>query len=133
MTLACGTSLYYLTRCRLSGGLTTRQAFVLTPLAYTTLCVFAALPLYVSDYSQLRDNFTNAFFGTMSGLTTTGASVILGLDNAPAGLLLWRALRCRHRRDHLTRHIRKVCLRRRPSASHLQCSLDRDDDRIRND
>jgi trk system potassium uptake protein len=92
VTLACGTSLYYLTRCRLSGGLTTRQAFVLTPLAYTTLCVFAALPLYISDYSQLRDNFTNAFFETMSGLTTTGASVIVGLDDAPAGLLLWRAL-----------------------------------------
>jgi trk system potassium uptake protein len=92
VTFACGTTLYYLTRCHLSGGLTIRQAFVLTPLAYTTLCVFAALPLYISDYSQLRDNFTNAFFEAMSGLTTTGASVIVGLDNAPAGLLLWRAL-----------------------------------------
>src|SRR5688500_2468190 len=92
VTLACGTSLYYLTRCRLSGGLTTRQAFILTPLAYATLCIFAALPLYISEYSQLRDNFTNAFFETMSGLTTTGATVIVGLDNAPAGLLLWRAL-----------------------------------------
>jgi trk system potassium uptake protein len=92
VTLVCGTGLYYVTRCRLSGGLTIRQAFVLTPVAYVTLCLFAALPLYISDYSQLRDNFTNAFFETMSGLTTTGASVIVGLDNAPAGLLLWRAL-----------------------------------------
>jgi trk system potassium uptake protein TrkH len=92
VTLACGTGLYYLTRCRLSGGLTIRQAFVLTPLAYSMLCIFAALPLYISDYSQLRDNFTNAFFEAMSGLTTTGASVIVGLDSAPAGLLLWRAL-----------------------------------------
>jgi trk system potassium uptake protein TrkH len=92
VTLACGTGLYNLTRCHLSGGLTIRQAFVLTPLAYSTLCIFAALPLYISDYSQLRDNFTNAFFEAMSGLTTTGASVIVGLDSAPAGLLLWRAL-----------------------------------------
>ena len=50
------------------------------------------MPLYISDHSQLRDNFTNAFFETMSGLTTTGATVIVSLDNAPAGLLLWRAL-----------------------------------------
>ena len=92
VTLTCGTGLYYVTRCRLSGGLTIRQAFVLTPVAYVTLCLFAALPLYISDYSQLRDNFTNAFFETMSGLTTTGASVIVGLDNAPAGLLLWRRI-----------------------------------------
>jgi trk system potassium uptake protein len=92
VTLACGIGLYHLSRCRLSGGLTIRQAFILTPLAYATLCIFAALPLYISDYSQLRDNFTNAFFETMSGLTTTGATVIVGLDNAPAGLLLWRAL-----------------------------------------
>jgi trk system potassium uptake protein TrkH len=92
VTLACGSGLYRLSRCQLSGGLTIRQAFVLTPLAYSTLCIFAALPLYISDYSQLRDNFTNAFFETMSGLTTTGATVIVGLDNAPTGLLLWRAL-----------------------------------------
>ena len=92
VTLGCGIGLYHLSRCHLSGGLTIRQAFILTPLAYSTLCIFAALPLYISDYSQLRDNFTNAFFETMSGLTTTGATVIVSLDNAPAGLLLWRAL-----------------------------------------
>jgi trk system potassium uptake protein TrkH len=92
VTLACGAGLSYATRCRLSGGLTLRQSFVLTPLAYTTLVLFAALPLYISDYAQLKDNFTNAFFEAMSGLTTTGATVIVGLDKAPPGLLLWRAL-----------------------------------------
>jgi trk system potassium uptake protein TrkH len=40
----------------------------------------------------LENNFTNAFFEAMSGLTTTGATVIVGLDKAPQGLLLWRAL-----------------------------------------
>lgn len=92
VTFACGGALSYVTRCRLSGGLTLRQSFLLTPLAYVTLVLFAALPLYISDYSQLKDNFTNAFFEAMSGLTTTGATVIIGLDNAPLGLLLWRAL-----------------------------------------
>jgi trk system potassium uptake protein TrkH len=40
----------------------------------------------------LKDSFTNAFFESMSGLTTTGATVIVGLDAAPPGILLWRAL-----------------------------------------
>ena len=92
VTLAAGVVLGHLTRCRLTGGLTVRQAFVLTPLAYVTLGLFSALPLYVSDYAQLKDNFTNALFESMSGLTTTGATVIVGLDAAPPGLLLWRAL-----------------------------------------
>lgn len=92
VTLLCGAGLWKLTHCHLSGGLTLRQSFVLTPLAYTTLVLFAALPLYISDYAQLKDSFTNAFFESMSGLTTTGATVIVGLDRAPPGLLLWRAI-----------------------------------------
>jgi trk system potassium uptake protein TrkH len=92
ITFACGAGLVYATRCRLTGGLTVRQAFLLTPLAWTTLVLFGALPLYISDYAQLKDSFTNAFFESMSGLTTTGATVIVGLDTAPPGILLWRAL-----------------------------------------
>jgi len=92
VTFLCGAGLWQLTRCRLSGGLTLRQSFVLTPLAYITLVLFAALPLYISDYAQLKDNFTNAFFESMSALATTGATVIVGLDRAPPGLLLWRAV-----------------------------------------
>jgi trk system potassium uptake protein TrkH len=92
ITLAAGTLLVYSTRCRLAGGLTLRQAFVLTPFAWTSVTLFAAIPLYISDYAQLKDNFTNAFFEAMSGLTTTGATVIVGLDHAPPGILLWRAL-----------------------------------------
>ncbi len=92
ITFASGAGLTYLTRCRLSGGLTLRQAFVLTPLAWTAIALFGALPLYISDYAQLRDSFTNAFFEAMSGLTTTGSTVIVGLDAAPPGILLWRGL-----------------------------------------
>jgi trk system potassium uptake protein TrkH len=92
ITFSCGAGLTHMTRCRLSGGLTLRQAFLLTPVAWTTIALFGAIPLYISDYAQLRDSFTNAFFESMSGLTTTGATVIVGLDDAPHGILLWRAL-----------------------------------------
>jgi trk system potassium uptake protein TrkH len=91
VTFASGLGLFYLTLCRLAGGLTLRQAFVLTPLAWTAIAAFGALPLYISDYAQMA-SFTNAFFEAMSGLTTTGATVIVGLDAAPPGVLLWRAL-----------------------------------------
>ncbi|MBM1173612.1 TrkH family potassium uptake protein [Microvirga arabica] len=92
ITFICAAALTYATRCRLSGGLTLRQAFLLTPVAWTTIALFGAIPLYISDYAQLRDHFTNAFFESVSGLTTTGATVIVGLDDAPRGILLWRAL-----------------------------------------
>jgi trk system potassium uptake protein TrkH len=92
VTFAAGAGLYFAFRCRLTAGLTLRQAFVLTPVAWTAIALFGALPLYLSDYAQLRDSFTNAFFESMSGLTTTGATVIVGLETAPPGVLLWRGL-----------------------------------------
>ncbi len=69
--------------------LSTRQAFVLTAASWIALTAFAALPLW---WSSLGLSYTDAFFEAMSGITTTGATVITGLDNAPRGVLLWRAL-----------------------------------------
>jgi len=69
--------------------LTIRQAFLLTALSWVVLAVFAALPF---RFQQLELSFTDAFFEAISGLTTTGATVLTGLDEAPSGLLLWRAL-----------------------------------------
>ncbi len=66
-----------------------RQAFLLTTLSWLTLATFASLPLWLS---QIELSFTDAFFEAMSGITTTGSTVIVGLDNAPPGLLLWRAI-----------------------------------------
>ena len=66
-----------------------RQAFLMTTLAWVVLTFFAALPF---AYSELDMNFTDAYFEAMSGLTTTGSTVIVGLDTAPPGILLWRAL-----------------------------------------
>lgn len=66
-----------------------RQAFVLTTASWVALAAFAALPLY---FSTLGLDYTDAFFEAISGLTTTGSTVIVGLDAAPPGILLWRAL-----------------------------------------
>jgi len=66
-----------------------REAFVMTTLSWVALVFFAALPL---KFSELNLSFTDAIFEAMSGLTTTGSTVITGLDDAPAGILIWRAL-----------------------------------------
>ncbi|MBX9758191.1 MAG: TrkH family potassium uptake protein [Beijerinckiaceae bacterium] len=92
VTFVCGVAILRVFRCELKAGLTLRQAFLLTPFAWTAMVIFAALPMYFSGYGQLSGSFTNSFFEAMSGLTTTGATIISGLDRAPPGLLLWRAL-----------------------------------------
>jgi trk system potassium uptake protein TrkH len=92
VTLGCGAALLVGCRCQLQGGLTLRQAFVLTPLSWTVVAFFGAMPMALSGYGSLADGFVNAFFESMSGLTTTGSTVLVGLDSAPPGLLLWRAL-----------------------------------------
>jgi len=69
--------------------LNARQAFFLTATIWIVLAFFGALPFYWAD---LQLSYTDAFFESMSGLTTTGATVITGLDNLPPGILLWRGL-----------------------------------------
>ena len=66
-----------------------RQTFLLTTLAWLVMAGFAALPF---AYAELGLTYADAFFEAMSGLTTTGSTVIVGLDDAPPGILLWRAL-----------------------------------------
>jgi trk system potassium uptake protein TrkH len=66
-----------------------RQIYVLTVLAWITVPAFAALPFV---FSELRMTYTDAFFEAMSGLTTTGSTVLTGLDAMPHSILLWRGL-----------------------------------------
>ncbi|KGF71022.1 potassium transporter TrkH [Hoeflea sp. BAL378] len=70
-------------------GLSTRQAMLMTVIAWTALVAFGALPIH---WSGIVPSYTDAFFESMSGLTTTGATVITGLDTAPPGILFWRGL-----------------------------------------
>ncbi len=66
-----------------------RQAFLLTASAWVLASLCAAMPFL---FSTLGLSVTDAVFEATSGLTTTGATVIVGLDHAPTGILLWRAL-----------------------------------------
>ena len=69
--------------------LSTRQAFLLTTGAWLVVCSFGSLPfLFSSRHLSLAD----AFFESMSGLTTTGSTVMTDLDTAPRSILLWRSL-----------------------------------------
>lgn len=67
--------------------LTVKDAFLLTTLSWLTMCAFAAVP-----FVGIGLSYTDAFFETMSGLTTTGSTVLTKLDSLPRGVLLWRAL-----------------------------------------
>ena len=63
--------------------------FILTTLSWVALAVFASLPF---AFAGLGLSVADAFFESMSGLTTTGSTVLIGLDHMSSGVLLWRAL-----------------------------------------
>ena len=86
-TVCTGLLLWVGTR-RYAGELKARDGFLLAVLIWVLVPAFAALPLmiYISDLS-----FTDAYFEAMSGLTTTGATVLSGLDGLPPSINLWRA------------------------------------------
>ena len=65
------------------------QAFLLTGLSWISIAVFGSLPFI---FSSLNLSFTDGFFESMSGITTTGSTIITNLDSAPKSILLWRAL-----------------------------------------
>ncbi len=69
--------------------LTIRHAFMITTTSWMAMTFFASLPF---AFSELDMDFTDAVFEAMSGITTTGSTVISGLENAPPGILLWRSL-----------------------------------------
>ena len=66
-----------------------RQAFALTIFSWIIIAVFASLPFV---FSSANLNYTDAFFESISGITTTGATVINNLDDLNEGILIWRSL-----------------------------------------
>lgn len=66
-----------------------RMGFLLVNLLWLTLSVTGAVPLYLSG---LGLDMADALFESVSAVTTTGSTVISGLDSAPPGLLLWRSM-----------------------------------------
>jgi trk system potassium uptake protein TrkH len=66
-----------------------RQAFLLTAMTWIALCLFASLPFL---FGLPNLGMTNAVFESVSGLTTTGSTIMTSLDTMPAGLLIWRSI-----------------------------------------
>ena len=66
-----------------------RQAFMLTTLSWLTLALAAAIPFALCG---LNMSITDSIFEAVSGITTTGSTVITNLSEAPPGILLWRAI-----------------------------------------
>jgi len=87
ITVAAGAGLWLVSR-KHRGQLALRDGFLLVVLAWTVLAGFATLPLllYLDGLS-----FTDAYFEAISGMTTTGATTLTGLDRLPPSLNLWRA------------------------------------------
>lgn len=79
--------LLWLATKRFQRELKTRDGFLLVVLTWIGIAAFSTLPLL---YANPELSFTDAFFETMSGLTTTGATVLTGLDNLPKAINLWR-------------------------------------------
>lgn len=71
------------------GAFDIREAYLLTAAIWFIVPAFGALPFMLG---APRLNFTEAYFESVSGITTTGATVIYGLENLPAGMNLWRGL-----------------------------------------
>lgn len=89
VTVFIGGSLMLTNRTSNGGQWRAREAVLMTNLAWLMLSIFGALPLHLSE---LDLSYTDAFFEAVSGLTTTGSTVMVGLDDAPPGILLWRSI-----------------------------------------
>jgi len=85
-TISAGVLMWTLTR-RFKGELSIRHGYLLVVTMWTAMPAFATIPLllFIPNLS-----FTGAYFETMSAMTTTGATVLVGLDNLPASINIWR-------------------------------------------
>mgnify|MGYP001244818431 CR=1 FL=1 len=66
-----------------------QQAFLLTTLSWLSIAVFGCLPFLLSN---LNLSFVDSFFESMSGITTTGSTILTNIDSAPKSILIWRSI-----------------------------------------
>ena len=89
LTGFCGVSIWLATHRREALDLGLRQAFLLTNGAWVMIGIFGALPFM---FSELGLSVTDAIFESVSGITTTGSTVLVEIERASPGILIWRAL-----------------------------------------
>ena len=88
VTIIFGT-LFFLSNLDHDKKLNLQQAFLLTALSWLSIAIFGSLPFI---FSSANFSIINAFFESMSGITTTGSTIISNLESMPKGILLWRAI-----------------------------------------
>jgi trk system potassium uptake protein len=88
ITFLTGSGVWFLTRTA-DSSIGKREGYIIVTLAWVVFSLFGSLPfLFSGEISSVAD----AFFETMSGFTTTGASILVDIESMPHGLLLWRSL-----------------------------------------
>ena len=87
LSIGIGLLLYF--PLRFKGELRIRESYAIVTLGWIVCSLAGSLPFYISGYIP---SFTDAFFETMSGFTTTGASILNNIEELPHGLLFWRSL-----------------------------------------
>ena len=88
ITIIFGT-LFFLSNLENDRKLNLQNAFLLTSLSWISVAIFGSLPFIFSD---LNLSITDSFFESMSGITTTGSTIITDLNSAPKAILIWRAI-----------------------------------------
>jgi trk system potassium uptake protein TrkH len=88
LTVASGSIFWFSTRKK-PRGIGKKEGFVIVTFTWIAISLFGTLPYLLSGAIP---NFTNAFFETMSGFTTTGATILTDIEAVPEGILFWRSM-----------------------------------------
>ena len=86
--VGCGILFTYLGRSK-ERNISRKDGYIVVTLCWVVFSIFGAMPYYLSGYLP---SITDAFFETMAGFTTTGASVVSNLDDLPRSLVFWRIM-----------------------------------------
>ncbi|MFK8038710.1 MAG: TrkH family potassium uptake protein [Crocinitomicaceae bacterium] len=89
ITLACGAFLKFTTKSSKDAEIKKRDGYLIVTMGWLSMAIFGTLPYLVTGAIP---SVTNAFFETMSGLSTTGASILDNIEEMPRAILFWRSL-----------------------------------------
>ena len=84
-----GSFLWFINRKLDQTSIGKREGYIIVTMAWVVISVFGAIPFMLAGVTT---NYTDAFFETMSGFTTTGASIFTDIESIPKGILFWRSL-----------------------------------------
>ncbi len=79
---------YFLRKCK-EAEIKRREGFLIVTISWVSMTLFGTLPYVISESIP---NFSNAFFETMSGFSTTGASILNNIEEMPHSILFWRSM-----------------------------------------